>query len=158
MERLMNSIRFRLLLALVLVLIFGTALSERASGQTWRPLTGSAGSKNLSSDADLAVQGYRISRVTFKGGTTVKLNEKGEVISGVLARDWLLNPQGYDILHLPAIGFKAGGEVTFNTRGFVVTGVLARDTNLFKQGVTTSAILYKAGTKVTFNEQGRVQR
>ena len=54
-------------------------------------------SKNLTKNEELYPQGWSVGeQVKFKRGTTVSLNEKGAVVTGALASDTYLRPQGWE--------------------------------------------------------------
>lgn len=91
--------------------------------------------KTLEKDSELHPFGWMGGYLAFKGGTTVNLNDNGEVITGILKCDEEIRCVGGDrilIRRLPTMSlgyvkFKGGTDeaVTFNERGEVIAGRLA---------------------------------
>jgi len=92
--------------------------------------------KTLSEDTKLMPPGVSatFSIPVFKKGTTVTLNENGEVLEGTLASDpWLYCvPLQYEVDGRPYFKqygyvFREGTKVTFNDKGEVVKGTLSHN-------------------------------
>jgi len=101
---------------------------------------------------------------TFRKGTTVTLNEYGEVIEGTLAYDVILNcvPREYDEngrhYYNPYAGwFNKGTKVIFDNRGKVIKGTTVYSLTLGSLCVplnSNSWLGIKKGTEVTFHQNG----
>lgn len=90
--------------------------------------------RTLEADTDLRPQGWTSGAIRFKHGSIVELNERGDVISGVLARYENLLPTGsafsenlvpsYGIILSEYLQFNMGDRITFDENGHVISGVL----------------------------------
>lgn len=96
--------------------------------------------KNLDEDTKLIPPGYKAIRFLpeFRKGTTVTLNEGGEVLEGTLATDPYLHcvPLQYEVdgrVHFIEYGyvFRDGTKIMFNDKGQVVKGTFSHNTGLF---------------------------
>ena len=112
-------------------------------------------SKTLTKNEELYPQGWSVGeQVKFAKGTTVSLNEKGAVITGVLANDTYLRPQGWQRIINDYYLVSA-----YTDRGFF----FPRYYRYWNNGTTYNMALpsyghirYQDGTEVTFSEQGTV--
>lgn len=121
--------------------------------------------KTLTADTKLIPSGFLATDdpPTFKKGTTVTLNENGEVIEGTLAKDVILScvPLVYEEngrhYFSPYKGwFNLGRKVTFNSRGEVIKGTIADGKPVyFKVPLNSrSFITLKDLTEVSFHQNG----
>ena len=108
-------------------------------------------SKVLTKNEELYPQGWSVGeQVKFKKGTTVSLNEKGTVVTGVLASDTYLRPQGWErvINDYSLVSSYAG---SFFSPRWIHGGTI------YNMAVPSYGhIRYQDGTAVTFSEQGTV--
>ena len=108
-------------------------------------------SKNLTKNEELYPQGWSVGeQVKFKRGTTVSLNEKGAVVTGALASDTYLRPQGWErvINDYSLVSSYAG---SFFSPHWIHGGTI------YNMAVPSYGhIRYQEGTSVTFSEQGTV--
>lgn len=101
---------------------------------------------------------------TFKKGTTVTLNENGEVIEGVLARDVLLScvplvyeENGINYFRSYKGWFNKDTKVIFNSRGAVMKGTTLytiEQRYLYVPLNSSSLIKLKQFTEVSFHPNG----
>jgi hypothetical protein len=111
-----------------------------------------AETKILPKDTKLHAQGWTVGdMLTFKKGTIVTTNDLGEVVSGTLKDDTLLQPRGWervinDYYYVSAYTDMGPFFPRFH-RAFV-----ERNYNIAIPGY--GHLLYKGGTPVTFSEQG----
>ena len=112
-------------------------------------------SRMLSKNEELYPQGWSVGdQVKFAKGTTVSLNEKGAVVTGVLASDTYLRPQGWQrIINDYYLVSAYTGRSFFFPRYY----------RYWNNGTTYNMALpsyghirYQDGTEVTFSEQGTV--
>ena len=108
-------------------------------------------SKTLIKNEELYPQGWSVGeQVKFKKGTTVSLNEKGAVVTGVLASDTYLRPQGWErvINDYSLVSSYAGS---------IFTPHWIHGGTIYNMAVPSYGhIRYQDGTAVTFSEQGTV--
>lgn len=124
--------------------------------------------KVLDKDTDLPVQGAVVGLVTFKQGTTVELNESGEVISGVLKlnkelycrNSWYSKVAGYSIyVSYGRISIKGGDAVTtFDEHGYVISGTLNEDADLIVVQNSAQQITLKYETPFAIDNNGNLLR
>lgn len=138
----------------------------------------------LGNDEYLYPQGST-TKIKFKSGTSIYLNQEGKVIKGYLFYDEYLKvgnssvkfksgslikfysngsvQQGYifydEYLKLAgtsnSLKFKANQLTCFDHEGKVIQGNLAYDEYLYVQGLNSS-LKFKSGNLVTFNGEGKV--
>lgn len=109
-------------------------------------------SKILTKNEELYPQGWSVgAQVKFKKGTTVSLNEKGAVITGVLASDTYLRPQGWQrVINDYSL------EASYAASNFFSPHWIHGGT-IYNMAVPSYGhIRYQDGTAVTFSEQGTV--
>lgn len=112
-------------------------------------------SKILTKNEELFPQGWSVGdQVKFKKGTMVSLNENGSVVTGVLASDTYLRPQGWQRIINDYYSVAAYTEHSlFPPRYYRYWN------NSGTYNIALSSyghIRYKDGTAVTFSEQGTV--
>jgi hypothetical protein len=115
----------------------------------------SPASKLLTKNEELYPQGWSVGdQVKFKKGTEASLNENGAVITGVLASDTYLRPQGWKRIindyYLAA---------AYTDHGFFFPRYYRywNNSNTYNIALPSYGhIRYKDGTAVTFSEQGTV--
>ncbi len=122
--------------------------------------------KVLDRDTDLPIQGSVTGLVTFKQGTTVELNERGEVISGVLKSNQEVYCRSgsytliklYDtILGFSCIRIKGGDAVTtFDEQGSVISGTLNEDAELIIVNNKAQKISLKYETPFAIDKNGNL--
>jgi hypothetical protein len=92
--------------------------------------------KTLDEDTKLIPSGSSavIQMPIFKKGTTVTLNEQGEVVEGTLANDpWLscvtlqFDEDGRHYFYRYGYVFRDGSKVTFNNKGEVIKGTFSHN-------------------------------
>lgn len=96
----------------------------------------------LKSDTDLHPMGWISGSLSFKGGTTITINEFGEVISGVLTHYERLHPAAdfancigtVDPADIDCVVFTRGTTVTFNEVGEVLEGTLGENASIRMMG------------------------
>lgn len=126
--------------------------------------------KKLDEDTKLVPPGVMSvgSIPVFKKGTTVTLNENGEVIEGTLASDpWLncvsfqFDEDGKHYFRQYGYVFRPGTKVTFNNKGEVVKGTFSHNDNRVGIEVPISGrskIKLRPLTEVTFHTNGVLAR
>jgi len=131
--------------ALLIVLLFVTCFSSLAF----------ADSKSLDKDT-LFFHDNWTGWLWFKGGTSVTIDEKGQLVTGTLAQDSAFWTQGGNTIG--QVLFKAGTTVNVNKLGQVITGTLAQDYPFWTPPppYNIGSIMFKGGTSVTFNEKGQL--
>lgn len=109
-------------------------------------------SKMLIKNEELYPQGWSVGeQVKFKKGTTVSLNEKGAVVTGVLASDTYLRPQGWQrVINDYSL------ETSYAASGFFSPHWIHGGTVYNMAVPSYGHIRYQDGTAVTFSEQGTV--
>lgn len=131
-----------------------------------------ATTKTLETDTKLHPIGWLVGDdyVTFKAGTTVILNEFGEVIEGTLASQTKLRPVGWrrvsysynnnafsnDALGAGYLMYQRNTVVSFNDRGEVIAGIIDYDSMIFLTPNNQGKVLFKPDAILRFNENGAV--
>ena len=112
-------------------------------------------SKGLTKSEELYPQGWTVGdQIKFKKGTTASLNDNGAVISGVLASDTYLRPQGWQRIINDYYFVSA-----YTNRSPFFPRYYRYWNNNSTYNIALSSyghIRYKGGTAVTFSEQGTV--
>jgi hypothetical protein len=112
-------------------------------------------SKILTKNEELYPQGWSVGdQVKFKKGTMASLNENGSVITGVLASDTYLRPQGWQRIINDYYSVAA-----YTDRSFFFPHYYRYWNNSSTYNIalpSSGHIRYKDGTAVTFSEQGTV--
>lgn len=112
-------------------------------------------SKSLTKSEELYPQGWTVGdQIKFKKGTTASLNDNGAVISGVLASDTYLRPQGWQRIINDYYFVSA-----YTNRSPFFPRYYRYWNNNSTYNIALSSyghISYKGGTAVTFSEQGTV--
>jgi hypothetical protein len=131
------------------------------------PATLFAAEIKLTEDTDLHPQGWIAGSLTFKGGTTVILNDSGEVISGTLSASYgeYLESAGQSSImgfehtsRIPGLTWyrEKLAPVVFNSRGQVIRGMLAEDTLVRVCSEILPNVRAKAGTILAFKDNRAV--
>jgi hypothetical protein len=113
-------------------------------------------------EVNLQPQGWVSGTLAFKPGSTVELNKKGEVISGVLKYNEYLRSVGIGYSmgsDTPARLYYKGSDATtvFDERGRVISGTLAGHYNyIYLIPYSEPLVLFKIGTSITFDKNGNV--
>ena len=112
-------------------------------------------SKNLHKNEELYPQGWSVGdQVKFKKDTSAILNDKGEVISGVLASDTYLRPQGWERI---INDYYFVSAYTNRTPFFPRYYRYWNNNSTYNIALSSYGhIRYKSGTTVKFSEQGTV--
>lgn len=131
----------RILIILALVLLVSLSQSEAATVK-------------LEKNTEMHPQGWVAGKMLFKAGTEVTLNDKGEVISGILKHYTFLKPAARSYYNLQE--FESDTIVTFNERGEVMSGTLAGDTDFMIVKNIPPYITFKSSTPIVFNLDGGV--
>lgn len=112
--------------------------------------------KTLGEDTKITPPGVMaiiwISIPEFKQGTTVALNENGEVLEGILTSTERLPYVRGAVYYPRVINFKAGTKVIFNNRGEVIKGTVDELTGIPIS--ETDTVMVKAGGEISFHENG----
>lgn len=116
----------------------------------------------LKSDTNLHPMGWVSGSLNFKGGTTVTINEYGEVISGMLTHYERLRPavdlassdSSPDAANMGYAPFKPGVTITFNEVGEVIEGTLGENTNIRSMG-KDGRFVFASNSYVKFNSVTR---
>ncbi|BBB91519.1 MAG TPA: hypothetical protein PKA28_13960 [Methylomusa anaerophila] len=113
-----------------------------------------AATRTLPKDAKLHPQGWAVGDlIQFKKGTTVSTNDLGEVVSGTLADDTLLQPRGWE---------RVIDDYYYVSAYTDLSPYFPRYPRFFAERKYNMAIpgyghlLYKGGSTVTFSEKGEV--
>lgn len=111
--------------------------------------------KTLTKNEELYPQGWSVGdQIKFKKGTTASLNDNGAVVSGVLASDTYLRPQGWQrIINDYYFVSAYTNRIPFFPRYYRYWN------NNSTYNIALSSyghIRYKGGTAATFSEQGTV--
>lgn len=136
------------------------------------PATLFASEITLKEDTEMHPQGWIAGSLNFKGGTTVIINDFGEVISGIMSVNYQeqLEPAGKAVItnisvvggdiqrHHGKIGYRDSiAPVVFNSRGQVINGALGADTLVWLCDKHLPGLLAKGGTILTFTDDGAVR-
>lgn len=111
---------------------------------------------------DLQPQGWTSGTLAFKSGSNVELNEKGEVVSGVLKYNEYLRSVGIGYSmgsDTPARLYYKGNDATtiFDDHGRVISGTLAGHYNyIYLIPYYEPLVLFKTGTTILFDKNGNV--
>ena len=111
---------------------------------------------------DLQPQGWTSGTLAFKPDSTVELNEKGDVVSGVLKYNEHLRSVGIGYSMgsgTPARLYYKGSDATtfFDERGRVISGTLAGHYNyIYLIPNYEPLVLFKTGTSILFDKNGNV--
>ena len=143
------------LFALILVFLFVPAIALCSTA------------KILDQDTELRPQGWTSGALKFKQGSTVELNDRGQVITGVLKEDtYVLRPAGVAYVSLAMyvtppyhswyIYFQGGQSVTFDERGRVLSGTISSDTDAYLIPNADPLVRFKKKTILNFDRNGNV--
>lgn len=122
--------------------------------------------KVLDRDTELHPQGWISGSLKFKQGTAVELNERGEVISGVLRSYENLRPAGRGTIgfgswgtpsHGGFISFKGDNSITiFDEHGYVTSGTIGEDSDIYLCPNNEPMVNFKFGTAISFDKEGNL--
>lgn len=116
--------------------------------------------KVLDKDTELHPQGWTSGSLLFKQGSSVELNDQGEVVSGVLKSNAILHAIGRGRFDINPISnylyFKSDSALRFDEQGFVISGTLADDTYLFLIYISEPQVKFQGGTTILFSRSGDV--
>lgn len=112
-------------------------------------------SKTLAKNEELHPQGWSVGdQIKFKKDTTVQLNEEGTVISGVLASDTYLRPQGWQRI---INDYYFVSAYTDRSPFFPRYRRYWNNNSTYSIAMSSYGhIRYQGGTAVTFSKQGNV--
>lgn len=118
----------------------------------------------LDQDTDLRPQGWAGGSLKFKQGSTVELNERGEVISGALVYRHDLRPTGQAWVsrgsiapyHSWYIYFAGNSSIIFDERGRVLSGTLGEDVDAYLIPNVEPLIKFRQGTVISFDKLGNL--
>ncbi|MDR3563267.1 MAG: hypothetical protein P4N59_17795 [Negativicutes bacterium] len=118
--------------------------------------------KVLNQDTDFCPQGWTAGSLNFKHGTTVELNDRGQVISGVLNHTYTLRPAGVAFVaqsmgmaapyHSWYIYYQSDTSVTFDEHGWVLSGTTASDTDVYLIPNVEPLIKLRKGSVISFDK------
>ena len=112
-------------------------------------------SKILTKNEELFPQGWSVGdQVKFKKGTMASLDENGSLVTGVLANDTYLRPQGWQRIINDYYSVAAYTEHSFFPPRYYRYWNNSGTYNIVLP--SSGHIRYKGGTAVTFSEQGTV--
>ena len=122
--------------------------------------------KVLEQDTDLRPQGWTSGALKFKQGSAVELNDRGQVITGVLKEDtYVLRPAGIAYVSFAAYVqapyhswyiYFTGGPVTFDERGWVLSGTISSDTDAYLIPNVDPLVRFKKKTTILFDRNRNV--
>jgi len=118
--------------------------------------------KVLDKDTDLRPQGWTSGALTFKQGSSVELNDLGQVITGVLKENtYSLRPAGvayvslamyvYPPYHSWYIYYQGDRSVTFDEYGWVLSGTISSDTDAYLVPNVDPLVRFKKKTVLLFD-------
>lgn len=124
--------------------------------------------KVLDRETELRPQGWTAGALKFKQGSTVELNDRGQVITGVLKEDtYTLRPTGVAYVSLamyvqpPRYSwyiYFTGGPITFDERGWVLSGTISSDTDTYLIPNVDPLVRFKKKTIILFDRNRNVVR
>jgi len=123
--------------------------------------------KVLEQDTDLRPQGWATGALKFKQGSTVELNDQGQVITGVLKENrYVLRPAGVAYVSVAMfvdqpyyswyIYYQGDRSVTFDERGWVLSGTISSDTDAYLIPNVEPLIRFKKKTVLLFDRDRNV--